>query len=367
MGNIIKVDFTRRWSQSLDQLIERHLKAGTFPGIEILFAQGDDILLHKTWGQQEAGSDKPMALNTVFDIASLTKPVATASLMLLLQEQGMLDLEEPVHLFLPEFNRGEKAKITLRHLLTHTSGLPAWANLYQDSQTPEAAHQKLFQTEPEAPVATRVTYSCLNFLLLGQIITRVTGSSLSTFFQHSIAEPLRLEHTLFSPAKHWTDLSQIAPTQYCPWRKRLLRGVVHDENCYFFQEEGGNAGLFSTALDLHRFCSMLLNEGEWDGIPVLSPASVQQMLHNQNLPPLLARGLGWDIKDAVPGYWSCGFLFPPGAVGHTGFTGTSLWFDPLDQWIVIVLTNRVHLSRDSNLEAMHRFRPRLHNLLLSMI
>ncbi|MGA1538029.1 MAG: serine hydrolase domain-containing protein, partial [bacterium] len=185
--------------------------------------------------------------------------------------------------------------------------------------------------------------------------------------QHSISEPLSLENTLFSPAKHWKNLSGIAPTQYCPWRKRLLRGVVHDENCYFFGEEAGNAGLFSTALDLHRFCCMLLNEGSLDGVTILSPSSVQQMLSNQNQPPLSTRGLGWDFKDVVPGYWSCGFLFPPGAVGHTGFTGTSIWFDPLNQWIAIVLTNRVHLSRDGNLAAMHQFRPRLHNLLLSMV
>ena len=367
MGNIIKVDFSGRRSQSLDQLIERHIKEETFPGIEILFAQGPEILLHKTWGRQETGSDKPMSLNTVFDIASLTKPVATTSLILLLQEQGMLDLEEPVATFLPEFGNGAKSKITLRHLLTHTSGLPAWANLYEDSDSLEVARQRLMDINQEAPLDQRVIYSCLNFLLLGQIITKVTNSDLSRFFQHSISEPLSLENTLFSPAKHWKDLSGIAPTQYCPWRKRLLRGVVHDENCYFFGEEAGNAGLFSTALDLHRFCCMLLNEGSLDGITILSPSSVQQMLSNQNQPPLSTRGLGWDFKDVVSGYWSCGFLFPPGAVGHTGFTGTSIWFDPLNQWIAVVLTNRVHLSRDGNLAAMHQFRPRLHNLLLSMV
>ncbi|MGA0889693.1 MAG: serine hydrolase domain-containing protein, partial [bacterium] len=168
MGNIIKVDFSGRWSQSLDQLIERHIKEETFPGIEILFAQGPEILLHKTWGRQEAGSDKPMGLNTVFDIASLTKPVATTSLIMLLQEQGMLDLEEPVATFLPGFGSGAKSKITLRHLLTHTSGLPAWANLYEDSDSFEVARQRLMDINQEAPLDQRVIYSCLNFLLLGQ-------------------------------------------------------------------------------------------------------------------------------------------------------------------------------------------------------
>jgi CubicO group peptidase (beta-lactamase class C family) len=366
MGNIIKVDFTRRWSQSLDQLIERNLKAETFPGVEILFAHGEEILLHKTWGRQEAGSDKPMGLNTVFDIASITKPVATAALILLLQEQGMLDLEEPVAEFLPAFGSGDKSRITLRHLLTHTSGLPAWSNLHL-SPTLEQARQRLYHTELETPVSAVTRYSCLNYLLLGDIIRNITGSSLSRFFEHSLAEPMQLRHTLFSPAKRWKDLSHLAPTQYCPWRKQLLRGVVHDENCFFFQEEGGNAGLFSTAHDLFRYCCMLLNDGELEGVPILSPQSVQQMLHNQNQPHQLPRSIGWDMKDTSQGYWSCGTLFPPGSVGHTGFTGTSLWFDPLDQWIVIVLTNRVHLSRDTNQGAMKRFRPRLHNLLLSMV
>ena len=166
----------------------------------------------------------------------------------------MLDLEEPVATFLPEFGNEAKSKITLRHLLTHTSGLPAWVNLYEDSDSFEVARQRLMYISQEVPLDKRVIYSCLNFLLLGQIITEVTNSSLSRFFQHSIREPLSLENTLFSPAKHWKNLSGIAPTQYCPWRKCLLRGVVHDENCYFFGEEAGNAGLFSTALDLHRFC-----------------------------------------------------------------------------------------------------------------
>ena len=137
MGNIIKVDFSGRWSQSLDQLIERHIKEETFPGIEILFAQGPEILLHKAWGRQEAGSDKSMGLNTVFDIASLTKPVATTSLIMLLQEQGMLDLEEPVATFLPEFDNGAKSKITLRHLLTHMAG---WdGDLFHDTGCGEDA------------------------------------------------------------------------------------------------------------------------------------------------------------------------------------------------------------------------------------
>ena len=164
MGNIIKVDFSGRWSQSLDQLIEHHIKEETFPGIEILFAQGPEILLHKTWGHQEVGSDKPMGLNTVFDIASLTKPVATTSLIMLLQEQGMLDLEEPVATFLSEFGNGAKSKITLRHLLTHTSGLPAWANLYEDSDLFEVARQRLMDISQEAPLDQRVIYSCLNLI-----------------------------------------------------------------------------------------------------------------------------------------------------------------------------------------------------------
>ena len=367
MGNIIKVDFTRRWSQSLDQLIGYYLQQGTFPGVEVLFAQGEEILLHKTWGLLEVSGDRVMPLNTIFDLASLTKPVATASLLLLLQEQGMLDLEEPVSTFLPEFGKGEKSEINLLHLLTHTSGLPAWANLYQDCNTEAELRKQLFKLQLENPVGKVVVYSCIGYLILGEIIRKVTGASLSNFFETSIALPLGLQNSYFSPAKKGIDVASIAPTQYCPWRKKLLRGIVHDENSFMFGEEGGNAGLFSTAIDLHRFCCMLLNDGEWKGIQVLTTYSVQQMLRNHHQTPLLPRALGWDYKEPSNGYWSCGFLFPSGAVGHTGFTGTSLWMDPISQWIVIVLSNRIHLSRDTNLKQMHQFRPRLHNLLLSMM
>ncbi|MGK5090965.1 serine hydrolase domain-containing protein [Deltaproteobacteria bacterium TL4] len=362
------VQFSTQKVQTLETLIQRHLDANVFPGIEILFALGQDVLLHRAWGHLETGDQAPpLTLNTLFDIASLTKPIATATAMMLLQEQGLLDFEEKVCRFLPELNASPKNQISIKALLTHTSGLPDWENLYENNKNKDEAWKQLVNIPLRHAPGTQTIYSCLGYLLLGEIIRRVSHQSLTEFFQAHIAGPLNLKHTLFSPLRQTKPLPPIAPTQYCPYRKCLLRGRVHDENSYIFNEEGGNAGLFSTAEDLHRYCLMVLNEGELEGNRLLSPLSIRAMLHNHNTPPLLPRGLGWDFKERGFGYWSCGDLAPSGTVGHTGFTGTSLWMHPRLKTVMIVLSNRVHISRENQLETMRLFRARLHNLLFSQV
>ncbi|MBF0238497.1 MAG: beta-lactamase family protein [SAR324 cluster bacterium] len=351
----------------LSQLVAQQLSNGVFPGIEILFAVGDDILLHQAWGYLDRTSEDPLQSNTLFDIASITKPVATALSCMILLEHGQLDLEDPVGAFIPEFLRDETKFITLRHLLTHTSGLPAWENLYADATDEDEAWNKLMKIPLACPTGTRMIYSCLGFIILRKIICKLSGMSLTEFFHKNIAVPLRLRHTAFNPVTHGLSVMSVAPTENCPWRKQLLRGVVHDENAFIFQGEGGNAGLFSTAEDLHRFCRMMLNGGTLEGQRVLSSRTVTQMIRNHNSTQLLPRGLGWDVKQSGRGYWSCGELFSDGSIGHTGFTGTSLWMDPVSHVVVIVLTNRVHLSREGNIPQMKTFRPRLHNFLLSLI
>lgn len=366
MANIIKVDFTRKWSQQLNVLIEEQIAKNVFPGIEIFFAIGEETCLHQTWGAIEVGNgSSKLQANTIFDIASITKPLATATTVMILQERGLLDLEEPAATFIPELRKEETAQVTLRQLLTHTSGLPAWEGLYQQNDK-ITAWEQLIKIPLQYPTGKNVIYSCLGYLILGEVIRRVTGQKFADFYHENIAVPLKMNNTSFSPWKSVSDLSQIAPTQYCPFRKKLLRGIVHDENSFVFDEEGGNAGLFSTVTDLFRFCKMVLNGGELDGVRVLSKYSIQTMMNNHNPKDMLPRGLGWEKKESGFGYWSCGTLFPDGAIGHNGFTGTSLWLDPVSQIIVIVLTNRVHISREANLEKMRIFRPRLHNLLLSM-
>jgi len=355
----------------LETLISNEIKSGTFPGVEIIYAKGSKVLLHQTWGNLESTNSSPMLLGTVFDVASLTKPVVTTTLVMMLREKGMLHLNDSVQRHLPAFTGREKERITLKHLMTHISGLPAWANLYESVENSDEARKKLLKTPLEFSPGEKMIYSCLGFLVLGEVLSKITGKSLSNLFYDKIAKPLKLHNSMFSPGKKLSDLSKIAPTENCTFRKKLLRGIVHDENSFAFEEEGGNAGLFSTAKDLMRFSQLLINEGELDGVRLLSKQSISEILKNHNPVGLTPRGLGWEIKkpmstaDGASWEYSCGPDFPDNSCGHTGFTGTSLWFNPETKQIVIALSNRVNISRENNIDSIKRFRVNLHGLLIT--
>ena len=216
----------------LETLISKEIKSGTFPGVEIIYAKGSKVLLHKTWGKLESINSSPMLLDTVFDVASLTKPVVTTTLLMMLREKGMLNLNDSVQLHLPVFNGREKERITLKHLLTHISGLPAWANLYESVENSEEARTRLLNIPLEFSPEKKMIYSCLGFLVLGEVISKITGKRLSNLFNDKIAKPLKLHNSMFSPEKKLNDLSKIAPTENCAFRKKLLRGIVHDENSF---------------------------------------------------------------------------------------------------------------------------------------
>jgi CubicO group peptidase (beta-lactamase class C family) len=279
-------------------------------------------------------------------------------------EKGQLALEDKVVDFVPEFDVPEKRGITLRHLLTHTSGLPPLIDLFSDGIPRAEAVQRLMHAPLQHPTGAAMVYGDVNFLILGEIIRRVTGGPIAEYCHRHIFHPLQMTRTAFEPLKQGWEIA-IAPTAYCPYRKQLLRGQVHDENAWVMGGEGGNAGLFSTAADLHRFARMVLDGGELEGVRVLSAAGIEAMRRNHSPRKLPPRGLGWDLKGEGTGYMSCGELMPPGTIGHTGFTGTSLWMDPASGLTVITLSHRVHISREKNQQDMIRFRPRLHNLIVA--
>lgn len=367
MTNIIKLNFPRKWNHHLESLIGEHLNSGTFPGVEILFTVKDQLILHNAWGNIEISTHSSKLIpNTVFDVASLTKPIVTATCILILQENGLLDLEEKVVEFIPEFDSESKREVSIKNLLTHTSGLPAWANLYDGVKSREEAWKRLMDVNLESMRNQKMTYSCLGYLILGEIIQRVSDTPLSEFAQKNIFSPLNMESSCFFPHRSQSTAS-IAPTQFCAFRKKLLRGVVHDENCFIFNEEGGNAGLFSNMHDLQRFCQMIFNNGSLEGTRILSPYSIHCMTQNHNPPLLEPRGIGWDIKHQNQNYMSAGKLFPEPTFGHTGFTGTSLWFNIPHQIMIIILSNRVHISREKNIPDMKKFRVRLHNILIASL
>ena len=229
-------------SEKLEDLINKELKAGTFPGIEILYAKGSEVLLHKTWGKIASGNSSPLLLDTIFDVASLTKPVVTTTLLLMMQEKGKLKLNDPVQIHLPEFSGRGKKQITLRHLLSHVSGLPAWENLYESVANHEEARNRLMNIPLEYSPGEKMIYSCLGFLVLGEVLRKFCTKDLSAVFYEKIAKPLKLPNSLFSPYKNRKNLNNVAPTAYCPIRNKVLHGIVHDENSFAFAEEGASDG-----------------------------------------------------------------------------------------------------------------------------
>lgn len=316
----------------------------------------------------------PMKVETRFDLASLTKVVATLPAVLRLLEEGAFVLETPVTQILPEFGDG---RVTVRHLLTHTAGLPAWLPLYLDHQGWEAYTQAICQTGLERDPGTAVVYSDLGFILLGAMVQRVTGRSLPDFCREAVFEPLGMQATGWLPT---LPREAMAATErgnqveygmcggraasYAGWRQGMIWGEVNDGNAFYgLGGVSSHAGLFSTAQDLVAYAEAWLNQGA----SLLGPQTVRlaTRCHTPGLGD--SRGLGWQKPPAVPfpnGRSSCGDMFTPAAFGHTGFTGTSLWIDPELGIYIILLTNRLHPAPSDRFYAV---RPAFHNAVLASL
>jgi uncharacterized protein YbbC (DUF1343 family)/CubicO group peptidase (beta-lactamase class C family) len=281
-----------------------------------------------------------MTPDTIFDLASLTKVIATTTAVMQLVERGMISLEDPVADYWPEFKAHGKEDITVRELLTHYSGLRPDLDLKPEWSGYETALPMIVEETPVAVPGTRFIYSDINFETLGEIVRRVSGQPLEVFCAQNIFQPLGMKDTFFSPPPAVHD--RIAPTQYQLGETgKMLWGEVHDLTAYNMGGVAGHAGLFSTADDLAIFAQMLLNGGTYAGARVLSPLSVEKMTTPQAPPDaMILRGLGWDIDS--PYASNRGELYPLGSYGHTGWTGTSIWIDPVSRTYVILLTNRVH-------------------------
>lgn len=281
-----------------------------------------------------------MTPDTIFDLASLTKVIATTTAVMQLVERGMISLEDPVADYWPEFKAHGKEAITVRELLTHYSGLRPDLDLKPEWSGYETALPMIVEETPVAVPGTRFIYSDINFETLGEIVRRVSGQPLEVFCAQNIFQPLGMKDTFFSPPPAVHD--RIAPTQYQNGETgKMLWGEVHDPTAYNMGGVAGHAGLFSTADDLAIFAQMLLNGGTYAGARVLSPLTVEKMTTPQAPPDaMILRGLGWDIDS--PYASNRGELYPLGSYGHTGWTGTSIWIDPVSRTYVILLTNRVH-------------------------
>jgi CubicO group peptidase (beta-lactamase class C family) len=277
----------------------------------------------------------------MWDLASLTKVVGLTSALIQLVAHGKIALDAPVQRYLPEWRGAGKERVTVRQLLTHASGLPAWRPLHKEAASPEAALALAFATELDTVPGARYVYSDLGLILLAKVVERTSGEPLDQYLARHVFGPLGMRDTRYRPDA--SQRARIAPTEYDPWRQRKLRGEVHDENAFALGGVAGHAGLFSTGDDLARFARAYLGGGALDGVRVFDAALVRQFTTRQDS-ALSHRALGWETPT---GQNSAGHLMAPTAFGHTGFTGTSLWIDPAHDVFVILLTNRVNPTRQN--------------------
>jgi CubicO group peptidase (beta-lactamase class C family) len=349
----VKTDFETETPDpfgEIGRVVESHIGLGNLPGAVVLLGHQDSIIFERAFGNRSVEPElEAMTTDTVFDLASLTKVVATAPSIMLLVQKGLLKLDEPVSKYLPTFGQSGKKKVTVRQLLVHYSGLPA--DLRQTRRrriTSKNALSRIYQTRLVAPPGQRFIYSDLGFVVLGKIVEKLTGQSLSRFAKEQIFSPLAMTSTSFLPRPD--VIHNIAPTERLK-EGGMLRGHVHDPLASKLGGVAGDAGLFSAAKDLAKFCQMLLQRGSLNGVTVFQPDSVVLMTSPQS-PEGKAdiRGFGWDIQSSYSSVK--GSFFSPTSFGHTGYTGTSLWIDPETQTFLIILTNRVHPDGKGNVKEL---------------
>ena len=323
-------------------VVREAVDEGAFPGAVALIGRGDRILAQGAFGYAMiVPEEREMREDTMFDLASLTKPIATATSIMILVDRGMIRLDDKVTLFIPDFGKNGKENITVRQLLTHTSGLPASESFYRSCSTYNEVIDAVCNVSLEYGTGEGYIYSDLGYMTLGEIVHRISGKTLDVFAKENIFEPLGMKNTMFNPEKK----DRCAATELCPWRERVMVGEVHDENAYAMGGVSGHAGLFSTARDLCVFAQMMLNNGQYRGKRILSSSAVREMTRDQT-GGKGDYGFGWMTKSEA--FSSAGDLLSKRSYGHTGFTGTSIWIDPESELVVILLTNRVHPTRENN-------------------
>ncbi len=374
----------------LDSVVNFWIADSAFPCAQLLVAKDGKIVYDKAFGTYDYSPlSRTIDLNTMFDLASLTKVCATTFAAMKLYGEGKLDIEAPVIKYIPQFGQNGKKKITVRNLLEHDSGLPPDPpmHLWHTSVIPDgqldrllknprafvvadsfgnnfnAAHEAMWDSLYARPLAyptgTKMVYSDINFLMMGEIVEKISGMSLDKYVAENFYRPLGMTRTMFTPP-FWLAPACV-PTEYDSATGSLIQGVVHDENSRSLGGVAGHAGLFSTANDLAVYLQMLLDHGVYDGRRYLQDSVIALFTRKQS--DLSTRGLGWDTK--APKYSSAGHYFSPNSFGHLGFTGTSVWVDPVRNLFVVLLTNRVCPTREN--EKIARARPDIHDAVMKAL
>lgn len=342
---------SRELKDSLTRILDAAVADRAFPGAYVVVGDSRGTLAQLGVGRIDwARSPKPTD-RTLWDLASLTKVIATTTALAQLVERGRVDLDAPVQTFLPEWTGGGRERITVRHLLTHTSALPSFKPYDTLTHNADSLAALLKWTPLERAPGERMVYSDIGAFMMGEVVERVSGMQQEDYFDANVARPLKLRETRFNPPSDW--LARIAPTEFDSLRGGLVRGKVHDERAYYLGGAAAHAGLFGSARDLARFARMMLLGGTLDGARILQAATIAQFSAYADS-TFSNRGLGWQKIERETMPWrtaspwaGAGRLMSSRAFGHTGFTGTSIVMDPELDLFIVLLSNRVNPTRNN--------------------
>ena len=324
---------------TLDSIMRAGIRGGAAPGGSLAVGRFGRLVHIAGYGRLDTAiASAPVDSNTIYDMASLTKVIATTTAAMILEEQGLLDLDRTVASYLPELNAPDKAAITMRMVVSHRGGFEAFAPLFRTFRGREQYLQQINQRPLKSTPGTETVYSDWDMILTQLVIEKITGTPLDRFVHDKIFGPLGMKNTMYTPPAELR--ARIAPTEIDTLRGGLVWGKVHDENADAMGGVAGHAGLFSSASDLAVFAQMLLNGGEYGGVRIVRPETIARWTSRQGKSS--SRALGWDTPSKNS---SAGHFFSPHSFGHTGFTGTSIWMDPERGLFVILLTNRVDPTR----------------------
>jgi len=343
--------------------VDNWIAQKAFPGAVLAIGQHGKLVALKSFGRMDYSPHaRRVTRDAMFDLASLTKVIATTTAAAILYDRKQLDLDAPVVRYIPEFaGPGGRENILVRHLLSHSSGLNSRQVLWKQATDRPGIMKLIYALPLDWPAGERTQYRDYNMIVMGEIVNRITGRPFDEFLAHNVFRPLGMKHTRYNPPAKW--LRRIPPTeQDDTLRHRMVHGVVHDENAFLMGGVSGHAGLFSSARDLSAIAQMWLNGGIYKGKRILSEAVVHHFMERQASPAQTTRALGWDTPgdNGFPGPKSS-----PNAIIHTGFTGTSIYIDPQRDAFIILLDNRVHPTRDNNL--INQARPAIHTAILSIL
>ena len=330
-----------RYAAVMRSVLARGLADSAYPGAVAVVGSSTGTIATASVGTLDWGPSAAVTPTTIWDLASLTKVIALTSALMQLVERGQVDLDAPVQRYLPERTGTAKERVRVRDLLTHSSGLPSWRPLYKEAANRDSVTPLVFSAPLDTVPGARYRYSDLGAITLGKLVERVSGMTLDAYLERNVFGPLGMSATMYNPPAALR--ARIAPTEFDPWRQKQVHGEVHDENAFAMGGVSGHAGLFSTAEDLARFARMYLLGGTLGSAKIFTPETIATFTARQT-PSISHRALGWET---ATGGNSAGSRMSPAAFGHTGFTGTSIWIDPLQDLFVILLTNRVNPTREN--------------------